>query len=81
MLGRVWNQTLRWLPLLATLPVYPQTAQNWRFWGASDGLRESFSRSVSRAPNGDIWVRHGSVAEMSVIGGFDVKLIPDPRRA
>jgi len=66
--------------LLCAPPLLPQTVQNWRFWDGTDGLREPYSLAISRAPNGEIWVRHGSVREMSIVGEKGVRLIPDPRR-
>ncbi|MFN7937589.1 MAG: hypothetical protein U0R19_29945, partial [Bryobacteraceae bacterium] len=71
-----------WTPLLLglVLRLDAQTAENWRFWNMRDGLREAFSRAISRAPNGDLWVRHGSVRDMSVVGPLGVRLIAEPRR-
>ncbi|MBL8173082.1 MAG: hypothetical protein JNK48_00345, partial [Bryobacterales bacterium] len=63
------------------LPLSGQHVQNWRFWNGADGLREPYSLAISQAPNGEIWVRHGSVREMSIVGEKGVRLVPDPRRA
>src|ERR1700676_4810420 len=52
---------------------------DWRFWTASDGLPESFVRKLSRGPDGRIWIRNGSVASMSILDGYSVPLIPEPR--
>ncbi|MBS1830826.1 MAG: response regulator [Acidobacteria bacterium] len=81
--GRWWQRwRWAWIPLLLVLGVRleAQTAENWRFWNMRDGLREAFSRAISRAPNGDLWVRHGSVQDMSIVGPLGVRLIPEPRR-
>jgi hypothetical protein len=65
--------------LLSPPPALPQTQLNWRFWTASDGLQESFVRNLGSGPDGHIWVRHGAVDKMSVLDGYRVTLIPEPR--
>jgi signal transduction histidine kinase/CheY-like chemotaxis protein/ligand-binding sensor domain-containing protein len=75
-----------WLNFLAALAgllsppaALPQTQLNWRFWTASDGLQESFVRNIGSGPDGHIWVRHGAVDKMSVLDGYGVTLLPEPR--
>jgi hypothetical protein len=59
--------------------VSAHSPQEWRFWGADDGLKESFSHRVSYAPSGAVWVRHGAVPAMSILNGYTVQTIPEPR--
>jgi signal transduction histidine kinase len=56
-----------------------QTAGNWRFWTVADGLRESYVRTLIRAQDGQVWVRHGAVDMMSVVDGYGVRRLPEPR--
>ncbi len=51
----------------------------WRSWGVRDGLAETYSYAVSMTPGGSAYVRHGSVLSMSVLDGYSVTRIPDPR--
>ncbi|MDE3164375.1 MAG: hypothetical protein KGN36_01100, partial [Acidobacteriota bacterium] len=51
----------------------------WRFWTASDGLSESFIRSIAPGADGRLWVRHGSIDRMSVLDGYAVAHVPEPR--
>jgi signal transduction histidine kinase/ActR/RegA family two-component response regulator len=48
-----------------------QDAQGWRFWGAQDGLPESFVSSVAADPAGTVWSIHGS-SGMSRMDGYSV---------
>src|SRR5690349_16550268 len=69
----------RAIAILACLPT--AGAQNpavWRFWAMGDGLYESFTRGVSLAPDGSLWVRHGQVEYMSILDGYSVTRIPNP---
>src|SRR6266404_431199 len=62
--------------------VTPATAQRymaWRFWTAADGMKESYSRSISLGAGGRIWVRHGAARGVSVLDGYSVLQVPDPR--
>ena len=72
---------MRWTALalgMALCPVEGQGAARWRYWTVADGLTESFSRVVNRGSNGEIWVRHGTVAKLSVLNGRGVRQIADP---
>jgi signal transduction histidine kinase/DNA-binding response OmpR family regulator len=51
----------------------------WRSWGVRDGLAETYSYAVSMTPGGSAYIRHGSVLSMSVLDGYSVTRIPDPR--
>lgn len=74
---------MKGLPLIlaisVTLPCAGQPGDAWRYWTVDDGMMESYSRTVSRGWNGEIWVRHGTVPSLSVLDGREVKLVPDPR--
>ncbi len=68
------------LVLLLTEPnAFSQSRLDWRFWTASDGLPESFVRKLSKGPDGRIWIRNGVVSSMSILDGYSVTLIPEPR--
>src|ERR1700693_1494535 len=68
---------------LVLLPLEPtafsQSRLDWRFWTASDGLPESFVRKLSKGPDGSIWIRNGVVGSMSILDGYGVTVIPEPR--
>jgi signal transduction histidine kinase/CheY-like chemotaxis protein len=67
--------------LLSTIPgSFAQSRSDWHFWTASDGLKESYSRRMSIGSDGRLWVRHGAVSSMSVLDGYKVSGVPDPRR-
>ncbi|HEV3197641.1 MAG TPA: response regulator [Bryobacteraceae bacterium] len=51
----------------------------WRSWGVRDGLTETYSFAVSGVPGGNAYVRHGAVRSMSVLDGYGITRIPDPR--
>ncbi len=63
------------IALAATSATYwnlsAQEAQGWRFWGARDGLPESFVSSVAVDPAGAVWSIHGS-SGMSRMDGYSV---------
>src|SRR5260221_13227630 len=65
--------------LLCPPSALPQTLFDWRFWTAADGLEESFVRNVARGRDGRLWVRHGAVDKMSILDGYGVVRIPEPR--
>jgi len=65
--------------LLCPSSALPQTLFDWRFWTAADGLEESFVRNVARGRDGRLWVRHGAVDKMSILDGYGVVRIPEPR--
>ena len=55
-------------------------AESWRYWTVADGMVESFSRALNRGSDGEIWVRHGTVGQMSILDGRGVRRIADPWR-
>jgi len=72
-------------PLLAILVIVASAAtagaqpqEDWRFWTNADGLFESFSRKISKSPNGIVIVRHGHVRSMSLLDGYRIRAIPEP---
>jgi hypothetical protein len=65
--------------LLAAPPALGVEPAGWRFCDAADGLSETYSRTISSGPNGDIWVRHGAVRFASILNGYSVAQIPEPR--
>src|SRR5260370_20848333 len=74
------------LALVSTLvcvvtPALSQHHMPWRFWTATDGLRESYSRSISLGATGRVWVRHGAAGGVSVLDGYSVTQVPEPRGA
>jgi signal transduction histidine kinase/CheY-like chemotaxis protein/ligand-binding sensor domain-containing protein len=75
---------IRWLSatavlLLATPGSFAQSRSDWHFWTAADGLKESYSRKMSIGADGRLWVRHGAVSAMSVLDGYKVAGVPEPR--
>src|SRR5258708_3134242 len=78
--GRWFPYVLAALILLLTEPnAFSQSRLDWRFWTASDGLPESFVRKLSKGPDGRIWIGKGVVGSMSILDGYGVTLIPEPR--
>lgn len=79
------EKTVAWtLAQIATLvclcsPAFSQVRTDWRFWTASDGLAESYSRSISIGAGGRVWVRHGAVSSLSILDGYTVTQVPEPR--
>ena len=69
------------LLLLLTAPLPAQVQAGWRFWSAPDGLTETYCRTLGVTPGGSVWVRHGAVASMSVLDGYTVTRIQEPRTA
>jgi hypothetical protein len=65
--------------LLATPGSFAQSRSDWHFWTAVDGLKESYSRKMSIGADGRLWVRHGAVSAMSVLDGYRVAEVPEPR--
>jgi len=62
------------------LPLCAGGQVGWRFWTAADGLVESYGQSIDVAPDGSVWMRHGAVPSMSVLNGYSVHRIDEPRR-
>ena len=69
--------TLAWL---FAGPLSAEDQWNWRSWTAADGLQETFTFSLSVGPNGSVIARHGNVPFMSVLDGYTIRKIPDPRQ-
>jgi len=67
--------------LLATLaaPLAGSDLAGWRSWTAADGMPESYSQSLGADPDGRVWIRHGAVRSMSLLDGYSVLPIPEPR--
>jgi len=66
--------------LFATPCSYGQARSDWRFWTAADGLKESYSRKMSIGADGRVWVRHGAVSSISVLDGYTIAQVPEPRK-
>src|SRR5437764_3634091 len=60
-------------------PAFSQVRTDWRFWTAEDGLKESYSRKISLGASGRVWVRHGAVPGISVLDGYAVAQVLEPR--
>ena len=67
--------------VLVVTPAFAQHHMPWRFWTAADGLKESYSRSLSLGAGGRVWVRHGAAFGVSVLDGYSVTQIPEPSTA
>jgi signal transduction histidine kinase/DNA-binding response OmpR family regulator/streptogramin lyase len=67
--------------LACALLIVPCAAQDqllWRSWSSSDGMTETYGSRVSVAPDGSVWLRHGSVTSMSRLDGYGISRIPEP---
>ena len=51
---------------------------DWRFYTSTDGMKESWARSVTVGFDGTILINHGTVDEMSYYDGFNFYKIPSP---
>jgi signal transduction histidine kinase/ActR/RegA family two-component response regulator len=51
----------------------------WRYWDAGSGLAENFSTTIGQGPDRTIWVRHRAARTMSVLDGYSVRIIAEPR--
>lgn len=49
----------------------------WRYWTTADGLRETCGL-CQVGEYGKIWIRHGSVNQISCLDGYSVQRIPSP---
>src|SRR5260370_3422398 len=58
-----------------------QPAPNWRVYKAADGLAESACLSVAITPQGDLLVKHLTLASISELDGYAVSVIPAPEQA
>lgn len=67
------------LILLACLGLraYPQASPGWGFWNTEDGMKESYSSSVSPGLGGRVWIKHGAVSGMNVLDGYTIAEAPD----
>ncbi len=50
---------------------------HWRYWTTEDNLRETCGL-CQRGNEGRIWIRHGSVNQISCLDGYSVTRIPSP---
>src|SRR6266545_4834023 len=62
-------------------PASAQNQSSWRFWTTEDGLTESYTRKISVGGDGRVFMRHGAVPNASVLDGYNVAQIPEPRTA
>jgi hypothetical protein len=74
----------RFLSILLAVGVLAATGRAgeqllWRSWSTADGLAETYCSRVSVTPDGPAWVRHGAVGAMSVLDGYGVRNLPEPR--
>jgi signal transduction histidine kinase/CheY-like chemotaxis protein len=79
---QIWPSKLATIPalvLLLSAGIAAQSASNWRFWDKSDGFEESYCRTIGVDAHGRLWVRHGAVSRMSVLDGYSVRKLPEPR--
>ena len=60
-------------------PLPAEVHDVWRFWTLADGLQETYSYSVGSGARDWATVRHGAIRYMSVLDGYRVLQIPDPR--
>ncbi len=58
--------------------LWAQQNMNWRFWRASDGLKESYTPFISFSENRNVWINHGDVREMSWYDGYKINRIKSP---
>jgi signal transduction histidine kinase/CheY-like chemotaxis protein len=65
--------------LLLPWPAACGQTSGWRFWDKSDGLEESYSRGLTVDRQGRLWVRHGAVERFSILDGYSVQVLPEPR--
>ena len=65
--------------LACAFPASAQQPEKWRFWTAADGMRESYTYSLSVDAAGRVWARHGAVPEMSLLDGYTVARLPEAR--
>ncbi|MBL8211663.1 MAG: response regulator [Bryobacterales bacterium] len=75
------RRVARCLCLLLLVAVSMRGQVGWRFWTVADGMAESYTQSLASGADGSVWVRHGSVRAMSVLDGYSVRQIPEPRNA
>ena len=82
----ITGRLLRAVPVVCLVLLEGLWAQNppsWRFWDVTDGLKESYTRSLTVDTSGRVWVKHGDVDTMSVLDGYGLAKIsvsPSSRR-
>ncbi|MEW6234399.1 MAG: ATP-binding protein [Candidatus Omnitrophota bacterium] len=59
------------------LKIQTQPNGHWRYWTTADGLRETCGL-CQVGHDGKIWIRHGSVNQISCLDGYAVSKIPSP---
>src|SRR5580704_2416344 len=48
-----------------------QSSSGWSFWGAGDGMKESYTSSVAVQAR-RVWIKHGSVSGMNLLDGYGI---------
>ena len=77
---RAWGRGL-WVLGLAWVwgqAVWGQESSQWRVYRPEDGLVEKFVLSVTVSPRGQVWARHTALAGVSMLDGYEVRMIPGP---
>jgi len=75
------SRAMRWVVLCLYGVSSAHGQDGWRFWTPADGMTEAYTQSLAVAGDGSVWARHGSVNAMSVLDGYTVAQIPEPRQA
>jgi signal transduction histidine kinase/CheY-like chemotaxis protein len=70
--------TFALLALLAA-PLAGNDLAGWRSWTVADGMPETYSQSLGADPDGKIWIRHGAVSSMSLLDGYSLLPLAEPR--
>lgn len=80
----VFSGSIDSIPILGDKFLTPQTHKipiqpggHWRYWTTADGLRETCGL-CQKGGDGRIWIRHGSVNQISCLDGYSVSRIPSP---
>ncbi len=55
-----------------------QSRADWRFFTSSDGLKESWTTSITIGASGRLWINHGDVDEITVYDGYSFQRFPSP---
>ena len=75
---------IRWLVLAGPAvleSLWAQSPASWRFWDVNDGMKESYTRSLTVDPSGRVWAKHGDVDALSVLDGYGLARLPVSRPA
>jgi hypothetical protein len=67
------------IKLLIAGLAFAQSPPLWRSWDVFDGLKESYTTSITIDAQGAVWAKHGDVDMMSVLDGYTTRQIADPR--